>query len=70
MSACETRTVLDAILWETLSMAHNMAAGIPQIRTDIRGQACVERLLKSTDVSKDYCPERASIGYQEGINLK
>ena len=33
--AGETRTVLDAILREALSMAHNMAAGISSIRTDI-----------------------------------
>ena len=37
MPACETRTALDAILWEALSMANNMAAGISSIRTYIIG---------------------------------
>ena len=39
MPAGETGTALDAILRQALSLAHNMAASIPQVRPDISDQA-------------------------------
>ena len=37
MSIGETRTALDIVLWEELPLAQDMAAGIPSIRADLRG---------------------------------
>ncbi len=65
MPAGETRTALDAILWEALSLAHHMAAGIPQVRADIRGQA-----WQLADIAQGCCPERGKYGSEEGVKQK
>ena len=66
----ETRTVLDAILWEKLPLAQDMAAGVPSICADLRDDN-IANLFGETrqggDVSRDNYPEGKSVGREEEI---
>ena len=70
MSIGETRTALDVVLWEELPLAQDMAAGIPSIRADLRGDNTTSMFGETSqerNVNKDNCHEGRSVGREDGI---